>query len=318
MPDRMGLSSSWVRGMKRGLNHALRSEGSLTAVAALFGIFLLAQVMLTGIIGAEAGLTFLRERLDLRIEVRDTASDTEVQDFIQAVHALPSVSDVAFITREQALARQKQRDPTLVDFLGTFGIENPFPDTIGVRLKRLNDAPAFLTFIQQPAYAAVVNPAFLTQTTDQQQQVERLATIVASSQILLWCGVVLVLGILLLVVIEFIRRRALLRREEISVQQVIGFRAADLSVPFAAEMGCLLVPALLLSWICAVMLVWVLPYAVPALGSGGVLMPWSAYALVLLRWWSPWVILGEVIVVGLLAVGGTWFALAGSREVRRG
>ncbi len=275
------------------------------SVAALLGMFVLLQVLIVSIVGAQAGLGFLRERLDLRVEVRDTATDSDVQDFIQAIHGLPSVTDVVFITREQAMARQKQRDPTFVDFLGKFGIENPFPDTVGVRLKRLDDAPEFLTFIQQAKYAPVVNPAFLTQTTDQQQQAEKLSMIVESSQLLLWCGVGLVLVVLLLIVIEFIRRRSLLRHEEITIQQLVGISTADLSLPFIVEMMSLLVVALLLSWIVVLVILFMLPFAIPAIGLGGVLAPWTRYSLDLLQWWSPWILLSEVVMVIVLAVVGT-------------
>ena len=310
MPSRAGQSSSWIRGMKRGFKHALRGEGSFIAVGALLGIFILMQMLMVSIVGTQAGLSVLRERLDLRIEVRDTATDADVQDFMQAVQGLPSVNDVVFITREQALERQKQRDPTLIDFLGKFGIDNPFPETIGVRLKKLEDATAFLTFIRQPAYSSVVNPAFLSETTAQQQQVERLATIVASSQALLWAGVGLVCAVLLLVVIEFIRRRSLLRQEEMTVQQLVGIRTFDLSLPFVIEMVCFLLLALVLSWIITILFFLTLPHLIPALGDGGIFAPWTRFTVQLLQWWSPWILLSEIAAVLLLAVGGTFFALS--------
>lgn len=310
MSNRSGLSSSWIRAIKRGFRHAVRGEGSLIAVAALLGMFIFTQVLLVSILGAQSGLSFLRERLDLRIEVRDAATDAEVQDFIQAVQTFPAVSDVIFITREQALERQQKRDPTLIDFLVKFGIENPFPDTIGVRLKSLEDASAFLTFIQQPSYATVVNPAFLSETTDQQKQVEKLATIVASSQALLWFGVGLVLLILFLVVIEFIRRRSHLRQEEIAVQQLVGIRTVDISLPFVVEMACFLIVALILSWVSIILLLFLLPHLIPALGDSGVFAPWARFTVQLLQWWSPWIMLGEIAVVLLLAMGGTFFALS--------
>ncbi|MDD5055418.1 MAG: permease-like cell division protein FtsX [Candidatus Peribacteraceae bacterium] len=312
MPSQAGLSSSWIRGVKRGVNHALRGEGSFIAIGALLGIFVLVQILLVSIVGTKAGLSFLRERLDLRIEVRDTATDAEVQDFMQAVDALPSVADIVFITREQALERQKQRDPTLVDFLVKFGIDNPFPDTVGVRLKRLEDASAFLTFIQAPAYAAVVNPAFLSETTDQQKQAEKLSTIVASTQALLWAGVGLIVLILLLVIIEYIRRRSLLRREEILIRQLAGTPMAELSLPFFVEMTCFLTLALTISLVITMLFLLILPLLIPALANGGIFAPWTQFTVQLLKWWSPWIILGEIAAVLALSVGGTFFALSGT------
>ncbi len=297
------------RAAKRGIVNVFREEGFGTAVGSIFGVVLLAQIIMLLAVGMQGGLVLLRERTDLRLQIRDTATDPQIQDLYQSVRQLPYVEDAVYVTREQAYERQKKRDPTLIDFLVKFGIDNPFPDTLGVRLRTLEDYPAFLQFLKQPVYAAVIDPTFLSTTTDQEAQVQQLTSVVASAQIILMFIVGLVVVVLLFVVVELIRRRALSKRQELFIEQLVGASRAEILMPFMVEMACMLLAALLASLVLSGVLVILLPHFLPALGADGTFGQWSVAAASVLRRWAPWTIVIELMLVGLLSAVGTLIAL---------
>lgn len=297
------------RAAKRGIVNVFREEGFGTAIGSLFGVVLLAQIIVLLAVGVQGGLVLLRERTDLRLQIRDTATDAQIQDLYQNIRQLSYVEDTIYVTREQAYERQKQRDPTLIDFLQKFGIENPFPDTMGVRLQTLEDYPAFLQFLKQPVFAAVVDPSFLTTTTDQQQQVEQLTGVVSSARIVLAFIVGLAVVVLLFVVVELIRRRALTKRQELFVEQLVGASRMEILMPFMVEMACMLLVALLLSLGLSAILVVLLPYFLPVLASGGLFSQWGEAAGSVLLHWAPWTIFFELVLVAALSATGTLIAL---------
>ena len=291
------------------MQNIVREKGFGTALGSLFGVLLLGQVLLLLVFGIEGGLLLLEKQTDLRLEILDTATDTQIQDLFQNIRQLPSVEDVVYITREQAYERQKQRDPDLVTFLTKFGIENPFPETIGVRLKRLTDYASFLQFLKQPVFTKVVNPGFLSKTTDQEQQVYRLIEAVRAAEIILFFVVALLVVVLLFVVVELVRRRALSKREELFVEQLVGAAPLTILLPFCTEMICLLALALLFSIVLAAALLFVLPSILPALASGGLFGPWSLVTLHTLLSSLVWLLPLEVAAIALLALIGTVIAL---------
>lgn len=308
MLQKAQMAVSFPRAMKRGVLTLFREEGWGTALGSLLGVVVLVQIVLLLIIGVEGGLTLLRRQTDLRLQIRDGATDAQVQDLVQNIRQLPIIDDVVYITREQALERQKKRDPALVDFLTKFGIDNPFPDTLGVRLKRLSDYNDFATFLKQPVFSPVVDPAFLSETTDQQQQVERMADVVSAVRTTLFFIAAIVAAALLFVIIELVRRRALMKREELFVEQLVGASRLATLLPFGIGMTVLLGLATFLSLALVGGTVALLPVLVPALAAGGIFGPWMSLAIAILLAWSPWIILSELLSVVVLSALGTLLA----------
>lgn len=303
------LPLSVRRGIRRGVLRAVREQGWGASFGTIFGILLLAQCAVLAVAGLEGSLILLREKTDIRLEISESASDVQIQDFIQSVRSLPIIDDVTYITREQAYERMRQRDPAFVELLGTFGIQNPFPETVGVRLRRLQDFDAFVHFLRQPVFAAVVDPTFLSTTTDQEQQVRALASATETAHAAALLGIGILAIILVFVMIEFIRRRALGRRDELYIEQLVGASRGAMLTPFFAEILVLLLLSLAASLVTATLCVWLLPLVLPGFSPEGLFGLWiSASRGVLLRL-APLIVLIEILGVILLAFLATTFAL---------
>lgn len=302
------VSVTLKRAFKRGALSIFREEGWATAAGSLFGLLLLAQVLLLLGIGVQGGLNLLRQDTDIRLQIRATATDGQVQDLLQNIHALPIVEDVVYITREQAYERQRKQDPSLIEFITKFGIDNPFPDTLGVRLRRLDDFPAFLNFLKQPIFTTVVDASFLTSTTDQAQQIDRLIQIVKSARTVLSFIIGFSVFVLLFVLVELIRRRALMKRQELFVEQLVGAGRFDILLPFMVEMSVLLSIGLACSLCLNAVLLWILPTVLPALAQDGMFAPWVEASSQVFWQWLPWILLFEILSVVVLSVLATLIA----------
>lgn len=297
------------RGVRRGLQNIIREPGWGTALGSLVGVLVLAQMLVLLVFSVHAGLELLRQSTDLRLEILSTATDVQIQDLIQSVRRLPYVDDVIYITREQALERQRKRDPDLVTFLTTFGIDNPFPETLGVRLKELSQYASFVEFLRRPVYARVVDPSFLSKTTDQEQQVVRLTEAVAASEIALLFVVGLLVIVVLFIVVELVRRRAGAKREELFVEQLVGANRLTILLPFCTEILVLLLAALALSAAFAAAGVAVFPSILPSFGTGGMFASWFQVTQQTLLAALPWLLSLELILTVCVGILGTLIAL---------
>lgn len=297
------------RGFRAGFQNIVRESGWGTSLASLFGVLLLCQFLFLVMIGLEGGIRLLEEKTDLRLEILENASDAQIQDLFQNIRSLPIVEDVLYITKEQAMERMKARDPELLTFITTFGVENPFPETIGVRLKRLSDYEAFVQFIKQPVFSAVVNPQFLSTTTDQEEQVRKLLDATGTAHTIVFFIVGFLAIVLLFVVIELIRRRAISKRDELYIQQLVGASRTTILLPFFAEMLLLLLFACVLSVIVSALLLFLVPFVIPSFSATGTFGEWMVHSRgVLLPSIFP-ILFVEFFGIFLLAFLGTSFAL---------
>ncbi len=297
------------RGIRRGLLTLRREREYLATLAALSAVAFLAQVLVVGGIGVQGVERLLQSRLDLRLQVVDGAEDRKVQEFLIALRDQPFVQKISYVTREQAYEQEKQTNPELTAFLEQFQIKNPFPDTIAVSLNSLSQYAAFEAFAKGSAWAGVVDPGFLTQTTGQEQEVLQMVRLTEAGRALAGAFLLLTLAVLLFVLMELVRRRAMMRREEMLVERLFGAPELSVIVPFATEATALLLAALVISAVLMAVLLAVLPLVIPALAAGGSLASVRAETVGLLQTLVPGVLVLEILTVPLLALGGAFLAL---------
>ena len=306
----VGLSSlSLRRGLRQGLQNIVRESGWASALASLTGMMLLCQFLVLAVVGLGAGIRMLGEQTDLRLEILEGATDKQIQDFIQNVQSLPYVTDTAYITREQAYERFKNKDPELIGLFSAFGVENPFPETVGVRLRRLGDYDQFVTFLKQPAFASVVNPNFLSTTTDQEREIRSVLDAISGLRLFVAGGTIVLGIVLLLVIMELLRRRALLRSDELFIEQLVGASPATILFPFFVEMLVLLLISLALSAVIGFLLALLLPWLLPMLSPTGLLGSWMQLMRSGLLRSLPVILLAKGVGIVVLAGLGTSFAM---------
>lgn len=302
------LSHIVMRGAGYGARSAVRPEGLTTSIGSLFGVLLLVQLALLLVFGVHARLQLLKEQVDVRLEVLETATTTDISSLLSALEKQDYIDDVIYVTQAQAYEKVRQRDPELISFLEQYDISNPFPETIGIRLKQIEKYQQLVLFLQNEAFANTVDPNFL-RATDQDDQLRTIeqATITARTFLFVVVGVLAI--VLLFILIELVRRRVVLRREEILIQQLVGATPLTILIPFGFEILVLLLASLALSLLATTCALFVLPMFVPSLSTTGVFGPWVSEMRYLMAMWVPLVILIEVAAQPILALLGSFLGL---------
>lgn len=303
------LSVLLKRGVRRGFLTLRRERGWMTSLGVMLGMLVVAQLLVMLAFGVQGVHRLLQAQTDLRLQVKDEAGDRDVQEFLIMLRDQSFVEQVTYITKEQAYEREKAKNVQLIEFLEEFSVENPFPDTIAVRINSLRDYDAFAAFTRQERWANAIDPAFLSQVTDQEREVHALLRLTSAGRSLSIGFLVLVAGVLLFVLTDLVRHRSLQRSEEIFVERLFGAKEAAVLIPFATEAMALMLMALLGSAMMLVVLLGAVPAFVPALAEGGSIAPLRREIGALVGTYAPLIAVLEVLLIPVLAAGGAWIGM---------
>lgn len=272
----------------------------LTGMAFLFQLVLL---------GGEAGFavnTLLRDGPAFRVPLLSNVSDQGAQNFYSALRSESFVREAKFVTREQTLEEERRTDASLASFLDRYGLQNPFPDTVVLRLRSLDDLPGFTAFLQKEEWQAVVDPSFLSQANSQELESASTLAIANAAGIVAWFSLIFTIFALLAGVAAFLRGRALLRRDELLLLRLLGERPLFQRMPFAIEAFTLLFFAFALSTLLVFSFLTILPVLVPAFAITGPLGAFYQILTALLTAHLPTIFFLELAMLALIAIIGAW------------
>jgi len=299
----------FIRGISRGVRTLTREKQWLTALGALFGVFLMVQLLVLVLTGLEGMQAMLRSRTNMQLEIHTSATDAQVQTFYSVLTRLSYVEDAVFITKEKAYAQTQSKDPKLFGFLEQYNIQNPFTDSISISLTSLEDYAAFALFIEQPEWKSVVNPTYLSEITDQEQHVFALLTITRAGRSLTIIILLLTIVALIFITTELIRRRAIARSDEVLVERLAGAQPFSIALPFITEATVLLLLSIILSFGATLILIVLLPVMIPSLQPNGILGPLQQEVAPLLGAMLPIIIILEIAIAPLIATCGAWLGI---------
>jgi cell division transport system permease protein len=206
-------------------NRVMTLAASVTMVLMLV---LLSSLVIV-ISGMEAGLAFIESKVEIRAELNEGVTGDRVDALSAQLTALPEVSGVTFISKDQALQEfRDQRAAAGEEDLTQYVGFNPFPAQLSVRLR---DPKEF----NQVVSALQAAPGVVGRVIQQQSNVDRL---IGVTGLLRTVGIIVLLlvGItVLLIVVNTIRMAVMSREDEIEIMRLVGASDAFIRWPFIFE-----------------------------------------------------------------------------------
>jgi cell division transport system permease protein len=201
---------------------------SLAATATMVLMLLLLAgfwIINTGLL---AGLQYTESKVNIVADLFDNVTPRQVDALVAKVEAMPEVTEVVYVSRDDALrrfreARRAQREEDLTRFLDS----NPFHASLEISL---TDAAL---------YTAVRNELSGESTIDKiKNQGELVDNVLTVTNFLQTAGAVilLVIGVIVLfIIVNTIRLAVLHRAEEIEIMRLVGASDAFIRWPFVFE-----------------------------------------------------------------------------------
>lgn len=201
---------------------------SLAATATMVLMLLLLAGFFIIQTGLLAGLEFTEQKVEVVADIYDNVQPSQAEEVRQRVLLLPEVADVTFVSREEALAKFRERlkeqgEEDLTKALDS----NPLHASLEVKLVTPEVFGAVVAMLREEPIVEKVK--------EQQKLVDELLTV---TDILRTAGTVLLLvvGIIaLFIIVNTIRLAVFARADEIEIMRLVGASDAFIRWPFVFE-----------------------------------------------------------------------------------
>ena len=215
------ISRAW-QGFWRNAAMSLAATATMTLMLMLLAGFWIIQA------GFLASISYVESKVEVVADIEEGARSSELSALQADLAALPEVTSVEYVSKEDALRRYREdREAQGQQDLTPFLPENPLPASLEVKLRSPEDYRVVADFLTvSPIVDKVQN---IQDTTDR---------LIQLSTFLRTFGIVLlaVIGaIVLFIIINTIRLAVLNRAEEIEVMRLVGASDAFIRWPFVFE-----------------------------------------------------------------------------------
>jgi cell division transport system permease protein len=214
-----GAARNWFRNM----GSIAPALGSMTLLLLMAGVAGLSGFAINNLEKVEAGQASL-----LHVYIRDGAPSADVNSLWDRLAADPRVANVNYVTTGQALERA-QHMPGLPQ-LADASQSNPFPASLDVQVKSIDDVGAIAAFVRTDTAVDPVYPTSYDKGAYQRIQAVIFGIAVAGFAFLAVLGFVAVT-----VTINSVRAAIHSRRDEVTIMQLVGAPRWMVRGPFVVE-----------------------------------------------------------------------------------
>lgn len=171
--------------------------------------------------------TVVQSQMEVQAYFKQGTTDEQAQAAVEAVRKLPGVSEVKYVTSDDALSELKQIFQDKASVLDGLGDENPLPPSVRVKV---GDSAKIPTIVDQIKKISAVDDVLY-----QEELSNRLTSLGRVSQ-LVSLGAMLVVGLVAVMVIgNSIRLTIDSRRHEIGIMKLVGATDEFIVGPFILE-----------------------------------------------------------------------------------
>lgn len=204
---------------------------SLAATVTMVLMLVLLSSLVIVLAGMQAGLSFIESKVEIRAELSAGLPQDRVDQLQAQLTALPEVSAVGYISKEQALTEFKEQNKAsggsdLTEYLGF----NPFPAQVSVKLKDPRNSAQVISVLQEAQRQGVV-----ARVIEQQKNIDRLVSVTAILRTIGIAVLALVALTVLLIVVNSIRMAVMSRSQEIEIMRLVGASDHYVRWPFIVE-----------------------------------------------------------------------------------
>src|SRR3989338_327711 len=273
---------------------------ALAAALAMSLTFFVATIFVVLVIGGQIVLNYIEQRPQVIAFFKDDTSDQKISEIIDQVKSTGLVTNVKYVTKEEALAIYRERnkeDPLLLESVSA----DFLPASVDISVKKAQDIGQITQVVKSRSEVdKVITPENLVEQLVKWTKALRLGGIIFVSTLL---------SISFLIIIMVIGMRIAILRDEISIMSLVGATKLYIAKPFFIE-GALygILGASLSIFLVYVILLFYSPNIQNFLG------PIQIFPITPLFFVYLWA--GEALVAALVGIAGATIALFMYLKVR--
>lgn len=234
------LRRKWItflRVIRYGLSNFTRNAWLTTAATAVMTVTLLIVLFtFTARMVFADTIAEVRQKIDISVYLKDDVSQAEVVRFGKEIKAVPNVTEVTYISKEEAretFAEQNKTELAQLEALGEIG-ENPFPASLRIKTSDPNQLDELNAVINSEQNKALQSEE-PSNSGERKAAIDTIARVSQFSEMagLVAGGIFVVISIM--IIFNTIRMAIFNRRDEIEVMKLIGADKSFIRGPFIVE-----------------------------------------------------------------------------------
>ncbi|USN87576.1 MAG: ABC transporter permease [Candidatus Nomurabacteria bacterium] len=187
----------------------------------------------------DTSLKTIQEKVDINVYFDVAAPQEEVDAIKAAVEALPEVSSVTYTSREEALAKYREKNKNNEIALQALAEldENPLEADIAIQAKETSQYESISRFIEEKRAAESVQAPVISKVTynDNKDSIDTLTTIIDAVERVSFAIMVVLIIAAVLITFNTIRLAIYTAREEISIMRLVGASNMFIRGPFMVQ-----------------------------------------------------------------------------------
>jgi cell division transport system permease protein len=200
-------------------------------------LFVVGAIMATGA-ALDSVLLQLQEKVDINVYFLTEAAEEDILALRDSVSELPEVATVEYVTRDEALARFRERnkdDQLTLQALDELD-ENPLGASLAIRAKETSQYEGIAKFLEnETAVGAGTQIIEKINYFQNKAAIDKLTDIIAASERLGFVATIFLILASVLIIFTTIRLAIYTTKEEISVMQLVGASDWYVQGPFVIE-----------------------------------------------------------------------------------
>jgi cell division transport system permease protein len=208
-----------IRALQRNAAPSLAATVTVLLTAVVLGIFIPIVQATTGTANE------VRNRVLVDVYVANDANDSEVAQLEEELAATPSVKTVQFISKEEALEKERERNPEAFELLG----RNPLPDSFRLYPDDPDQVHAIVDHLEAQNLAAI------DEVRDREDETDKILKATGFVKALTAMLAALLVLASIALVANTIRLSIFARRREVEVMKLVGATNWFIRWPFVIE-----------------------------------------------------------------------------------
>lgn len=218
---KLGLTNFW---RNRWLSLAATLVMTLTLL--IIGIFTIMNIVINKTTDS------IREKMDISVYFKDSASIDDIVNLQQQVAARSDVKEVKYISKEEALANfnAQEQGKQVANLISAN--ENPLPRSLEIKAQQAENLNTIASFVSQDQYKAMVHSVSYQ---DNKLVIDRLIGMTTFLKRIGWVFSAIFVLISILVISNTIKLTIFTRKDEIEIMRYVGANDSFIKVPFIIE-----------------------------------------------------------------------------------
>jgi len=226
------MLTTFYRIIKYGVQNFSRNYlvSVATILVLLLAVIVFESLILFGVVGQKA-ISLVQDKIDISVDFRESVSEDEMLNLKSSLESLSEVKEVEYVSRDEALARFKERHPSDSDIaraLEEIG-DNPLRASLNIKAFNPRDYSAIASYLNNESLSSIIESVSYNQN---QLVIDRLARIMDIGR---QAG--FLLTIILAVVASIVSFNTILlaiysSKDEIGIMRLVGASNAFIRGPY--------------------------------------------------------------------------------------